>query len=118
MLPGTSSENLLYLTFGCGGTCVVSYPDKKLYETPFTVLSCGYDNQGNLFVGGFADASGALAELPYGGSSFATLSVSEKVYNLGTIQWDGQYLSVEGYMRRNRFCVDAVTFVVRGTTEL
>jgi hypothetical protein len=49
-----------------------------LYETPFTVLSCGYDNQGNLFVGGFADASGALAELPYGGSSFATLSVSEK----------------------------------------
>jgi hypothetical protein len=30
MLPGSSSGDLLYATGGCGGTCVLSYPDGLL----------------------------------------------------------------------------------------
>ncbi|HEY6620667.1 MAG TPA: hypothetical protein VIY68_14050 [Steroidobacteraceae bacterium] len=33
MLREAKSDNLLYLTFGCGGSCIVSYPTGKLVGT-------------------------------------------------------------------------------------
>lgn len=179
MLPGASSDDLLYATGGCGGTCVLSYPDGTLvgslnvngvgacvdtsenvyitydsnifeyahggttpintlslpgsgawgcaidpstgnlavafegsnvsvaifskasgspqtYKTPVGSYSCGYDDQGNLFVGGTYGEQAGLAELPLGASSFKNISVPAKLGDPGQVQWDGTYLSYEG----------------------
>jgi hypothetical protein len=51
MLPGTSSGDLIYATGGCGGSCVISYPDLKLVATISTggAAVCS-DGQGNVFI--------------------------------------------------------------------
>lgn len=67
MLPGTSSENLLYLTFGCGGTCVVSYPDGKLVGTLSGVgdaAPCA-DGNGNIYI----PQQAQLQEYAHGGTT-------------------------------------------------
>ncbi|MGB7016674.1 MAG: hypothetical protein WBD69_12090, partial [Candidatus Cybelea sp.] len=51
MLPGASRAALLYAPVGCGGTCVISYPDLKLVgslSTPGDGI-CS-DSQGNIFL--------------------------------------------------------------------
>ena len=56
---------------------------------------CGYDNRGDLFVDG-KDSSGAfvLAELPKGGKTFTTISVSQSIKGPGQVQWDGKHLAI------------------------
>jgi hypothetical protein len=54
MLPEAKGEDLVYVTGGCGGTCVVSYPAGKIVGS----LNVGYglnsgvcsDSQGNVYV--------------------------------------------------------------------
>jgi hypothetical protein len=67
MLPGTSSENLPYLTFGCGGTCVVSYPDGKLVGTLSGVGDAGpcADGNGNIYI----PQQAQLQEYAHGGTT-------------------------------------------------
>jgi hypothetical protein len=50
VLPGSSGD-LIYAVGGCGGTCVVSYPDGVLVGTLATSgLGVCSDNQGNVFI--------------------------------------------------------------------
>jgi hypothetical protein len=72
----------------------------KIYKIrAFELLSCGYDNAGNLFVNGFDAASRLVfAELPRGGQKFTEILIPPGVDAVGPIQWDGQYLAVQGHV--------------------
>lgn len=180
MLPEAKSSDLLYATGGCGGTCVVSYPDLKLVGSiptsgyancsdtqgnvflsqyssvveyahagtqPIATLpvpgifadGCavdpetnnlavvfdgyggdiaifaneqgnptlyksgieapsygGYDDSGNLFVGGFDYGfKSSLVELPEGASQFINLSIPTNLDSPSHVQWDGKYVAYQ-----------------------
>jgi hypothetical protein len=74
MLPEAKNEDLIYATGGCGGTCILSYPDGKLVGT-LDVGDAGVcaDSAGNVFIANETN----LFEYAHGGTSpIATLSVS------------------------------------------
>lgn len=70
---------------------------KGNYSDPdiFYMLSCGYDNVGDLFVDG-ATSSGAFefAELPSGGASLKKIKLNQSIEYPGGVQWDGKYVAV------------------------
>jgi hypothetical protein len=68
-----------------------------IYQTQFPTYYCGYDNDGNLFVDGYALPDGLwLDELPKGGDAFSELSLSQPItLPAGQVQWDGTYLTLE-----------------------
>lgn len=68
-----------------------TYTDSSLRAASF----CGYDDSGNLFIDGL-DHSGAfvLAELPRGGTSFATIALNAHINRPGQVQWDGGDVAV------------------------
>jgi hypothetical protein len=58
---------------------------------------CTYDDQGNLFINGYAKGAYTrilLAELPAGSSMFSGIEVNAAFG--GPVQWDGQYITVGG----------------------
>lgn len=61
----------------------------------FGDYECGYDDKGNLFIGGYV-FSGSLnfAELPKGGSTFENIALNQSFHAAGGIQWDGKHLAV------------------------
>ena len=61
----------------------------------FGDYECGYDDKGNLFIGGYV-FSGRLnfAELPKGGSTFKNIALNQSFHAAGGIQWDGKRLAV------------------------
>ncbi len=65
-------------------------------------LSVGYDGSGNLFLLGTQQGSSSsaydLAELPSGGGSFESISLTlgSHVTELRTLQWDGKYVTLFG----------------------
>jgi hypothetical protein len=75
MLPEAKSEDLIYAPGGCGGTCVLSYPDGKQVGT----LDQRYgfpcsDGEGNVFL----PLGSQVFEFPHGGSSpIATFDVPQ-----------------------------------------
>jgi hypothetical protein len=66
---------------------------------------CGYDNEGNLFVDGYARYRAvALLELQRGSNQFENITVDfnhSTTIGAGPIQWDGQHLAM-GYGEYNR----------------
>jgi hypothetical protein len=68
-----------------------------VYQTQSPAYYCGYDNEGNLFVDGYALPDGLwLDELPKNGDAFLELSLNQAItLNAGQIQWDGNYLTVQ-----------------------
>lgn len=85
MVSGGSAGWLgIYTSLGNSPTL---YSDTKMLYLSY----CGYDNKGDLFMD--AEASGAwFAELPAGSSNFVNLG---EPYAQGTVQWDGQYITIE-----------------------
>ena len=179
MLPEAKGEVLLYATFGCAGTCVISYPALQVVGSlplaaagvcsdaqgnvffpgldkvteyahggtqPIATLnlpgdgahacavdpksndlavvyegnggdvavfadehgaranfishlasrSCGYDNNGNLFVDGYDGFGYGISELPKSASTFRTFALPDTVGNPGRVQWDGTYIAYQG----------------------
>lgn len=78
---------------------VAIYPQAQgtptLYQIPTIAhpSSCGYDDQGNLFVDGSGEGRFKLVELPKGGSAFTKIGVKQSI-GAGNIQWDGSYLAI------------------------
>ncbi|HEX3456416.1 MAG TPA: hypothetical protein VHR97_00530 [Candidatus Baltobacteraceae bacterium] len=74
MLPEASSEDLIYATGGCGGTCVLSYPQGKVVGTLDTLgAAVCSDAQGSVFILHF----GSAIEYAHGGTTpIATLSLT------------------------------------------
>lgn len=54
-----------------------------------------YDGQGNLFFYGNTNEKTFLAELPYGGGAFITVSASPDITDPLDMQWDGEYLAIQ-----------------------
>jgi hypothetical protein len=74
MLPEASKDNLLYLSGGCGGTCVVSFPEGTLMGS-LNVGGAGAcaDASGNVYIASQAQ----LLEYAHGGTApVATFNVS------------------------------------------
>jgi hypothetical protein len=76
MKPGTSSGDLIYALGGCGGTCVLSYPARKLVGTldvPASSITgdCS-DSSGDVFISNGT----SIVEYAHGGTTpIATLSL-------------------------------------------
>jgi hypothetical protein len=85
----TSGVNEVAVYQGAQGT-PTTYADSNQ-----SILYCGYDNNGNLFIGGYGPQHFAMAELAKGSSSFSNISLNQTIVNPGQIQWDGQYLTVQ-----------------------
>jgi hypothetical protein len=63
-----------------------------------TIGDCVYDSAGNLYVDGESgSANFQLTELPEGSSSFANLTLNERVTG-NYLQWDGQYLVLDSFL--------------------
>ncbi len=64
-------------------------------DAGFGSYECGYDDKGNLFMGGSV-ISGQLsfAELPRGSSTFKKITLNQSFDEAGGIQWDGKHLAV------------------------
>ncbi len=64
-------------------------------DAGFGDYECGYDDKGNLFIGGYV-FSGNLnfAELPRGASTFENIALNQSFRAAGGIQWDGKHLAV------------------------
>src|ERR1700728_60087 len=73
MLPEAKSENLLYAPGGCGGTCVLSYPDLKLVGSlPSNGNGACSDSRGNILL----PFGTTVTEYAHGGSEpIATLNL-------------------------------------------
>jgi hypothetical protein len=113
-----------------GGVAV--YPQAQGTPTTYTDSSFGsmnyggYDGQGNLFVDGWRESIGfVFAELPRGSSSFTNLSVNKPCHDDGSVQWDGQYITLQtvaqgGFAPRviYRLTVSGSVATVVGTTKL
>lgn len=83
----------------------------------------GYDNEGNLFVDGYEPGSKsiALSELTQDASQFISISTNGLTARAGEVQWDGQYLTVEGVdddgsVQVYRLSVHGYTATLIGTT--
>jgi hypothetical protein len=83
-------------------TEIAIFPDAQgtptYYNAPTmdAMYYCAYDDSGNLFVDGlhYSDSSALLAELPYGGTSFAGIALDKNIGRPGSMQWMGAYLAV------------------------
>jgi len=111
--PGTAyscavdptTQNLAVVVFclsGCGDSIAVyrqnfkgppqTYHDSKLHS----MLYCGYDADGNLYVDGYdKDNKFMIAELPAGAQRFTNIIFRDNIGAAGQIQWDGTYMTVE-----------------------
>lgn len=83
----TAGDVIIYKNASGSGT---------VYKTPLTAeYFDGYDDSGNLFADGFNDTGHfQLAELPKGSSKFKAITTSNTVQFPGSIQWDGDYITV------------------------
>ncbi len=115
-LPGTNSEPNDCAVDPTTGNLAVPFATESLHfqlavftgaqGTP-TVYDtnglqfCGYDNAGNLFLDGYGSSGAEMAELREGGNSISYISLENQ--NIGgnpwEVQWDGQYITVEGLSR-------------------
>lgn len=83
---------------------------------------CGYDDAGNLFVGGLKYQGYALSELPAGGSTFSVFPIDAPVGTPGQIQWDGTYITwqssnAQGDQTVSRLAISGSQAKVVGTTH-
>jgi hypothetical protein len=75
-------------------------------------MDCGYDNQGNLFVGGEG-----FAELPRGAENFTNITLPHGIGG-GQIQWDGKYITVSSFTTIYRLRISGSTATIAGKTRL
>jgi hypothetical protein len=133
-LPGTEARNCsvdpvtnnLAVLYGSSGSNVAIFLNEtgtpKALESPIGPEYCGYDASGNLFVDGDTNSGYAMAELPYGGSSFSRISIDQSVGQPGQLQWDGSYITYEavnfGAVKISRLSISGSEATIVGTTKL
>jgi hypothetical protein len=107
--------------------------DPTVYSSSeFAFRTCGYDNQGNLYLLAWDGRTNDLVRLAYGSTSFEQLSLSEKIYDpsygLPSVQWDGKHITVtsdptsqskpRGPLLAYRLSIFGANAKVVGTTDL
>jgi hypothetical protein len=68
-----------------GTPATYDFPDACYFMWP-----PGYDNKGNLYV----ESQNNVCELPAGGSGLKRIAFDKKIYDPGTVMWDGQYITL------------------------
>jgi len=100
-----TTQNFAVVVFclsGCGDYIAVyrqnfqgpprTFHDSKLHS----MLYCGYDAAGNLYVDGYDNNNKfMISELPAGAQRFTNVTFSDNIAAAAQIQWDGTYMTVE-----------------------
>jgi hypothetical protein len=100
-----TTQNFAVVVFclsGCGDSIAVyrqnfqgpprTFHDSKLHS----MLYCGYDAAGNLYVDGYDNNNKfMISELPAGAQRFSNITFSHNIAAAAQIQWDGTYMTVE-----------------------
>lgn len=84
-------------------------------------LSCTYDNDGNLIVAGYTNSNEfVFGKLPAGSSDFKIYTLAKPLYDVGMIQWDGQYVALAARRAKviDRISLTGSEAVVVGSTTL
>jgi hypothetical protein len=77
---------------------------------------CAYDDNGNLFVDGYAEGGPyPLAELPAGSSSFLNVTLDQESFSPGSLQWVNGDLLIAGGTS-NKLPIELYTAQISGTT--
>ena len=96
--------------------------DPTTYSAPNIAYPAflGYDNEGNLFVQGRSSPNGSwvFAELPKNGSAFADITLNETLSYMGTVQWDGTYITIASGNTIYQVQVSGSNGTIVGTTSL
>lgn len=80
-------------------------------------LYCTYDPQGDLFVDGYSNSvSFVLAELPKGGSTLTTITLDRVIHTPGSVQWDGNDLTVEDAGKSSKSAAVIYRFAINGSS--
>lgn len=108
-----------------GNIVVYSSPERapRKYVDPglYSYWFCAYDGSGNLYVDGSnRHGQTVLAELPKGGSVFTNTRISKWIRSPGSLQWDGQYMTIVDYVRHSidRLVYSGHKLRVTGETHL
>jgi len=86
---------------GCKGdeVAIFDHPGAPptTYQDPAmkSMLYCGFDGHGNLYVDGYSGSTVTVAELPAGSATFTDYPVLQQVVNPGQIQWDTRHITLE-----------------------
>jgi hypothetical protein len=108
----TSPKVAAVLVYSSLNESPVSYTDSNVASFDFA----GFDDKGNLFI----DDATSLTELPNGSSTFVPIQLSQHHLG-GTVQWDGEYITVETphpHMMIYRVAIQGSTGKIVGTTKV
>lgn len=107
---------------------VLIFPGASGTPTTYTnanimyLFYAGYDNRGNLFIGGRVLPYGAFAleELPRGGDALTQIGLDHGMNSGGAVQWDGQYLAIGDPVSNqiDRFAISGSNGTLQGTVDL
>jgi hypothetical protein len=93
-----------------GGGCIAIYHSPSGSPTLYSATNIGgcewlaYDGSGDLYVDGLASPSGfGLGELPAGGNQLIALTLDKRLKPVGSLQWDGQYMTMAVHRTLYRF---------------
>ncbi len=91
----------------------------KTYNDPSMsdYYSCGYDNEGNLFIEGRVAKGIGFTELPAGSSTFTDIALSKPLNHPGRVQWDGKHITIQDAVTIYRLSISGSTGTVVGSTK-
>ncbi len=100
-----TTQNVAVVVFclsGCGDSIAVyrqnfQGPPRTFHDSKLrSMLYCGYDAAGNLYVDGYdKNNKFMISELPAGTQRFTNIIFSDNIAAAGQIQWDGTHMTVE-----------------------
>jgi hypothetical protein len=92
------------------------------YSSQYYFFSCGYDSQGNLYLGTSEPPSdqAGLIRLANGSSSFEQMKLDVKIYAiyalLPSIQWDGRHMTVSTHAEFGRSPIYVYRLAISGSS--
>jgi hypothetical protein len=90
-LPGTEGAGVIQIWNN--GSGIGTYSNATVCYYPYWP---GYDNKGNLYFEALPSSRSGInvCELPAGGSATAQVPFNEKIYDTGSVMWDGKYITL------------------------
>ncbi len=78
---------------------------------------CTYDPQGDIFVDGYSNSvSFMLDELPNGSSTFTKITLDRVIHSPGSVQWDGNDLTIEDAGKSASSAAVIYRFAINGSS--
>jgi hypothetical protein len=120
-----TTGNLAVTNEGSGAGEVAIFPNAQApaqwYRDPeiYAYGPCGYDDRGNLFLDGMGTGD-VFAELPKSSSTFANYPLGKKFDAFGSVQWDGEHITLTNPTRHEIYRLKLAKSSLRvvGTTHI